>query len=397
MQPSEQVKEYIRSHLEQGFSPQEIISQLKNAGWHDDHIQPAIQWALAAHTRPAPALHDLPPTTTAQQPLQAYAPARASSSMRLPIALGMIAALLLVGFAILVSARKGSESPQKTFELTVLKAMQTGTYRQKMTDSSESDGTINLDVQSDFSDPKNPKLSGNVTMIYSLDSQASVQGTLTIKQDVVAIQNTVYLKTTNFDIENMDSEVESQLLSLRKKSTDTVEDVLMGSFGIKSLNTWEKYDASKLNDLIAASGGDFSAILASGVAASNTILGEFIMGDLGAKASETARQLISSGMYTVDYKAVKSEKEGTTTYKTFPLKVHSDQAKNFQNSLISSLGLSDREKDIIGLKEVLAAEDYTLWINPSTHLPYKVTTSKSNKYKIEYSDFGAKYTITAPM
>lgn len=400
MQANDEVKEYIRSHLEQGFSPQEVVNQLKSAGWQDDHIQPALQWALAAHNKPAPSLHDIPSAVVQpqSQTIATYAQSKRFYSMKKPIMLGIVTAVVLVAMSGLVLfARSAKESPQKTFESTVLQSMQTGTYRQKMTDGSNAEGAIVLEAQSDFRDLKQPKMSGTVTMKYDLDEQTSVKGTLSLKQDFVAIQNTVYLRTTEFAVDNISQDIEKQLLSLRKNPSDTVEDVLMESFGISALNVWGTYDVAKLNDFLAASGGNFNATLASAVAASNTILGEFIIGNLGQKAQDSTQKLLSSGMYTIDYEKVKTEKEGSTEYRVYPLRVNQTKAKAYQTSLITSLGLSDREKDIINLKDSLESKDYTLWINPKTHVPYKAETTDNKAYKVEYSDFGANYTITAPI
>ena len=397
MEHHDELKEYLRSHLEQGFNSDELIAQLKSAGWQDDHIQPALQWATAAYTRPAPALHEIPPATLEHTQIANPQPHHATASRMtklVPVIAGFLAALLLISTAAFFYIKAQKETPEQMFKATVVKSMQTGTFRQKITSDSNDNGTIVLDVKSDFSDPKNPKIAGTFALDADLNKQASIDGSLSLKLDVVAIKDKVYIKPTELKIENLTDEVRQQIRALSPDGSLTVEDLFRQTFDLGKDNEWRTYDFSEA----LASESSFGKIASVGVSAINTVLGEFIIGNLGSSAKDYAQKALASGMYSINYKEAKSVKEGGDQYESYKLGVSHDKAKAFQTSLADSLGLSKREKEVLDLKGVINDETATLLISPKTHLPHKVSiASDVEKTTVEYSDYGGNYSIAAPL
>lgn len=403
MEPGNEVKEYIRSHLEQGYSSDEIVHQLKSAGWHDDHILPAMQWAKAAYERPAPGLHEISPASLTSHPSSMRhpsSPTKKSKRVLLAFAVSLLVILLGVGSFVLYD-KLSKESPKQTFEKTVLKSMQTGTYRQLFTDTSSSDGRITVDVQTDFRNPKTPKMSGSMTMIMDLDRQASVKGTLTIKQEIIAVEDKVYIKTTEFKADNVNNEIREQLLSLRSGDPDaSVESILMSSLGVTEMDSWVEFDVANFEAFSLTQGDStLSGVMARLAAAINTVLGQFIVGDLGTQAPQLSKDLLSSGVFSIDYNKVSKQTENGVSYLAYPLNINEDTSKNFNLTLIEKLGLSEREKGVINddADKELSLKDTTVWINPQTHLPYKLALDKEGTQSIEYSDFGANYNIVTPL
>lgn len=401
MEPGNEVKEYIRGHLEQGFSSDEIIHQLKSAGWHDDHILPAMQWAKAAYERPAPGLHEISPAipVSSTHANGSKFGARKSSKRAFVAVFAVIVLLVISAGGVFAYTALSKESAKQTFEKTVLKSMQTGTYHQKFTDKSSKEGEIVVNVQSDFRNPKSPKVSGEMSMIMDLDAQASIKGTLTIKQEIVAIDDKVYVKTTEFKAENISNEIKDQLLSLATGDPNvTVESVLMASFGVTELDAWTEYDISNFEAFSITQGESIlSGIMAKLGATINTVTGQFIVGDLGSQAPQLSKDLLSSGAFTIDYNRITTQSEGGVNYLIYPLNLNKDASKNFNLSLIEKLGLSEREKGINNEDDQVSLEDTIIWINPKTHLPHKLVFDKENTQSIEYSDFGANYNIKAPL
>lgn len=399
MERQEELKEYLRSHLEQGFNTTELIDHLRSAGWHDDHIQPALQWALAAHTAPAPALSDLPPAQMHNtQPIMQSSSKKKTmfGKGKMLMAAGLAALLLVMISAGLFFKLQSKETPKQTFEKTIAASMRVGSFHQKFTDKSSEDGEVILDVQTDFRDPKTPKLSGTLTMTMDLDKQASVNGILTIKQQIIAIGDKVYVKTTDFKSEKLSDEIKNQLLLLSENKNASVDDVIMANFGIPKLNTWVSFDASDYGALLASQ-GTFTSVIATLGTSINTVLGQYIIGDLGANATQTATDAIASGIYTIDYKNVTKQNANNTEYLVYKVGLNNDKIKTFNTSLATKLGLSERDKSIINEGDKLQDKTAVFWIDTERHLPYKVVFNQDENQTVEYSDFNANYSIKAPL
>jgi len=391
-----ELKEYLRSHLEQDFSAAELVEHLRAAGWQDDHIQPALQWATAAHVSPPPALNDIPPAVVQQAATHPHMPETKARIKTLPLLIaGVFVFILLLGGGLFLILHK-AETPQQLFSKTVEKSLQTGTFRQKYVEKKDSLGTITTDYQTDFSDPKSPKISGTIELNADLSQQTGINGTLTLKQDVIAIEDKVYLKTTAFSLSGIDDSIKSQILTLRTDPSETVEDILRKSYDIGEVNTWQSYDLKDFDTFSAGASLSLSRIIAIAVSGFNTVLGQYIIGNVSSQAPDTAQKLLNSGSYTPHYDQSKKVTDNGASYTSIPLDISDSKVIDFNKNLAKTLGLEQREVNIITQSPANDLGKVSVQINPKTHLPHKISDENSQR-SVEYSDFGARYNIKAPI
>jgi len=381
MNPHPELVKFIQTEAARGRTLQDIVYDLKTAGWDDGLTRTALEWLYGSHIN--------------DQLDQFYSRPTNYVNAKKPFKFGLIGilGLVFITFAVIaafVLLSGGGESNQQVYEKFIRNSLNTSTFTQKFSTSGGEDGiTGDANIKTDFSDPTTPKIEMSFDLVVDDNTD---KGKVSVTYDILSIEDDVWVRLESAGVELNDEARETY--NALAKDGETAEDALLRSFGFGETGSWRPYPHPDYADDLDAPFFD-SFVVAVGLDV-NTVLGELIIGNLGSKANEAAAEILSSGAYTPNYESVVTENIDGTEYLVFEIALDNEKLVNINDKVAKILGLPDRHtaEDLATIFD--SNKDIKIWINPDTYLPLRVVSEDDN-LTIEYSDFNKKLDIQPPL
>jgi hypothetical protein len=288
----------------------------------------------------------------ADQPVQ-----KKHSIKKLLIIVAVVAAALLVSIGGVLAYMSTLPTPKDHLEKAIINAASTNSLAQSAVMTGSIDGTdtdADIKIESDFSDPANPKTKGVVKMDFSIYGAP-----LSLASDFICVSKTeCYIKYT--------------------------ESIAPDELGIDTtayLNKWLQFDPT--NDTEFAD--PFGVI--TGL---NTVLGDIITGNISGDAKSKIEQAAKEGSAYSFTTATNEEVNGSKALK-YDLTLNKDKVKELNNIVAKQYSL----------KADTVTEDITekmnLWVVTDTNQIVRAESEVSGvKISLNFSKFGETITITAP-
>jgi len=381
MNPHPELVKFIQTEAARGRTLQDIVYDLKTAGWDDDQTRTALEWLYGSHIN--------------DQLDQFYARPTNYVAAKKPFKLGMasIIGLVFIVFAIVGAAflllSGGGESNQQVFEKFIRNNLSASTFTQKFSTSGGEDGiTGNANIKTDFSDPTTPKIEMTFDLIVDDDTD---KGKVSVAYNIVSIGDDIWIRLESAEVELNDEA--RQLYNTLAKNGETAEDVLLNALGFGKTGNWRPYFRPDYADDLDAP--LFDSFMVTTSLDINTVLGELIIGNLGDKANEAAAEILRSGTYSPNYESAIAEDINGTEYLVLEIALDNEKLVEINDKVAKLLELPDRH-DAESLTTIFDSnKDIKIWINPDTYLPLKVVLEDDN-FTVEYSDFNKSLDIQPP-
>lgn len=268
-----------------------------------------------------------------------------------------IAATLLLSVGGALAYMSTIPTPQEHLEKAVVNAASTNTLAQtaNMTGSVEgTDTKANIAIESDFTDPSNPKTKGTISMDFEIIGTA-----VSLKSEFICVNKTeCYIKYTDYVVpEELSTEASAYM------------------------NKWLQFDPT--NDTEYAD--PFGMI--KGL---NTVLGDFITGNITGDAKTKIEQAAKESSAYSFTTATNEEVGGKKTLK-YDISLNKDKVKELNNAVAKQYGLNaDSVNDDI-------SEKMNLWVSTDTdHILRAESEVSGVKISLDFSKFGESIPITAP-
>lgn len=370
---------------------------------------PALQAVTAITAVPAqqpqPASGELPPalnavpgaanaaqtsnTPNAQSLTALLQPARGRIGLlsRYKRTVSLVFATIAITLSVLLFWSLFHENSQTTLKKTIQKSLLSGTFERDYTNVSAGDGLkVHAKLKSDFTNTTQPKTSGTMEATLEFGPESTVIATY----DLVAVEDTIWLRATNIDLEL--SETTRNTYQQLAQGT-SVESTISSLIGIGNLNQWTEYSYNP--SYVTAFGLSYNLVRLG--FALNSPLAEFPVANANTHNNTAVSLVLNSGMITVDYKDVSSESADSKRYKVYKMNYNSKDFSQTAKNLAELLDLSQRHRDAISEKDI-AVEDgeAKLWIDDGAHLPYKLDAPRDGTVII-FSNFGGNFDIKSPL
>ncbi len=350
-------------------------------------ILPSTPVVTAAPTQASQSAQVAPTTALTTSPfINSFMPPQTNTQKIKRILAILFIAVAVIGAALLLWSIV-SDSPESAFKKTVQKSLLTGSFERDYTTTSIGEGlVIHAKIKSDFNDPAKPKSTATIEATLEFGPESTIDATY----EMVAIEDTIWLRTTDVQT-NLDSATESSYQELSQGGN--AESIITSLVGADRLNEWTEYTYSP--SYVTTFGLTYS-LVRFGFSV-NSPLSEFPIANTNKHSTTATNLVLGSGMLSVNYNKVDSEKIDSVNYKVYTASYNSDAFEQTAKNLAELLDLSQRHRDAITEKDIQVTDgEIQLWIDPGSKLPYQIKAPRDGT-DIIYSGYGSNFDIKSPL
>lgn len=348
---------------------------------------PVAPVAPTQATQATQTLQATQPTAPATSPfLNSFMPPQTNAQKIKRMLAILFIAVAVIGAALLLWSIV-SDSPESAFKKTVQKSLLTGSFERDYTTTSIGEGlVIHAKIKSDFNDPAKPKSTATIEATLEFGPESTIDATY----EMVAIEDTIWLRTTDIQT-NLDSATVSSYQELSQGGN--AESIITSLVGADRLNEWTEYTYSP--SYVTTFGLTYS-LVRFGFSV-NSPLSEFPIANTNKHSTTATNLVLGSGMLSVNYDKVDSEKIDSVNYKVYKASYNSDAFEQTAKNLAELLDLSQRHRDAITEKDIHVTDgEIQLWVDPGSKLPYQIKAPRDGT-DIIYSGYGSNFDIKSPL
>lgn len=350
-------------------------------------VPPSTPVTPATTTQASQTLQTALPTASTTPPfLNSFMPPQTSAQKIKRILAIIFIAVAIIGAALLLWSIV-SDTPESAFKKTVQKSLLTGSFERDYTTTSIGEGlVIHANIKSDFNDPAKPKSTATIEATLEFGPESTIDATY----EMVAIEDTIWLRTTDIKT-NLDSATVSSYQELSQGGN--AESIITSLVGADRLNEWTEYTYSP--SYVTTFGLTYSLVRFG--FSINSPLSGFPIANTNKHSTTATNLVLGSGMLSVNYDKVDSEKIDSVNYKVYKASYNSDAFEQTAKNLAELFDLSQRHRDAITEKDIHVTDgEIQLWVDPGSKLPYQIKAPRDGT-DIIYSGYGSNFDIKSPL